>query len=169
MLDTVELRDGSRVWLQPMHADDAARLLQFHHSLSDETTQLRYFAVHPELSDAELHRFTHVDHRDREAIVATADNELIGVARFDRLDDPDAAEVAFVVADGWQGRGLGTLLFDSLRTRAREVGIARFEAETLPHNRRMLAVFHHCGLPIRSKVRDGVVHIVLDLDGGVNP
>lgn len=159
----VELRDGSRVRLHPMHAEDAERLLRFHHTLSPETTHLRFFTVHPELSPTELHRFTHVDHRDREAIVATAEDEIVGVARFDRLDDPADAEVGFVVADSWQGRGLGTVLFEALAQRAREVGIARFVADTLAYNRRMQAVFHHAGLPMTSGFRDGVVHAVVEL------
>ena len=98
-----------------MHADDAASLLRFHHTLSPETTHLRFFAVHPELSEAELHRFTNVDHRDREAIVATVADEIVGVARFDRLEVSTDAEVAFVVADSWQGRGLGALSVRSSR------------------------------------------------------
>jgi RimJ/RimL family protein N-acetyltransferase len=160
---SVGLRDGTTVDLHPMHADDAAALLRFHHRLSPETTNLRFFNVHPELSVAELQRFTHVDHRDREAIVAAFAGEIVGVARFDRLDDPLEAEAAFVVADSWQGRGVGVALFDRLAARAREVGIARLVADTMPHNRRMLAVFRHGGQDVRSSFRDGLVHVVIDL------
>ncbi len=161
----VELHDGTTVRMHQMHADDAAGLLRFHGTLSPETTNLRFFTVHPELSASELHRFTHVDHRDREAIVATVAEEIVGVARFDRLDDPLDAEVAFVVADSWQGLGLGGALFDRLAERAREVGIARFVADILPHNRRMQSVFRHSGRPVTSSFRDGVVHVVIDLAG----
>ena len=69
-----------------------------------------------------------------------------------------------MVADLWQGEGLGTALFHRLAARARELGVERFIAEVLPHNRRMLNVFHHSGLPChRPLCRDGVVHVVLDL------
>jgi RimJ/RimL family protein N-acetyltransferase len=159
----VELHDGTEARLHPMSASDAAGLLRFHSTLSPETTYFRFFTVHPSLSDRELHHFTHVDHTDREAIVATAGDEIIGVARFDRMQDPAEAEVAFVVADAWQELGLGTAMFRSLAQRAGEVAVARFVAEVLPHNRRMLAVFNHSGLPVRSEFRDGVVHLVLDL------
>lgn len=165
----IRLRDGTAVALHPMRADDAAPLLRFHESLSRETTHLRFFAVHPRLSASELHRFTHVDHRGREAIVATVDEAIVGVARFDRLDDPADAEVAFVVADSWQGKGLGSALFERLADRAREVGIATFVADTLPDNRRMQAVFHHAGLPVVSEFRDGVVRFAIDLTGGPIP
>jgi RimJ/RimL family protein N-acetyltransferase len=162
---TVTLVDGTEVGLHPMSSTDADALVRFHHTLSRETTYLRFFAVHPELSKREVEHFTNVDHRDREALVATVGSEIVAVARFDRMSGGDEAEVAFVVADSWQGHGLGTILFAQLADRARALGVRRFVADTLPHNRRMLAVFHHAGLPCRSSLQDGVVHVVLDLDG----
>ena len=146
---TYDVLRFTRTWfcveIVAMRPADATRLVRFHHTLSRETTYLRFFSFHPELSTDELYRFTHVDHRDREAVVAVADREIVGVARFDRVDDSTDAEVAFVVADSWQGRGLGTRLFEHLARRARDVGIDRFVADTLAHNRPMLAVFHHAG------------------------
>jgi GNAT superfamily N-acetyltransferase len=160
---SVTLRDGRVVELHAMRVDDAAGLLQFHHGLSMETTYRRFFAVHPELSAPELERFTHVDHHDREAIVATVGDEIVGVARFDRLIDPEEAEVAFVVTDRWQGNGLGSALLDRLVQRARAEGVSRLVAETLADNWRMVAVFTDAGLPVRIAHRDGVVHVELDL------
>ncbi len=157
------LPDGSVVTLVPMGPADAQRLVRFHSGLSPETVYRRFFSFHPELSPTELYRFTHVDHRDREAIVASDGSEIVGVARFDREDDPTAAEVAFVVADPWQGRGLGSVLFQRLADRARAAGVQRFVADTLPDNLRMLAVFHHAGLPCTSRSSDGVVHLELAL------
>jgi len=159
----IQLRDGTEVHLHAMRGDDADALLRFHHQLSPETTFLRFFSVHPELSDGELERFTHVDHQDREAIVATVDDKIVGVARFDRIPGGRDAEAAFVIADLWQGGGLGSALFDRLAARARELGVERFTAEVLPHNRRMLNLFHHSGLFVTARLRDGTVHVVLDL------
>lgn len=160
---TVTLRDGTSVAVRPMHADDEERLVRFHRTLSGDTTYLRYFSPHPELSSDEVHRFTHVDHRDREAIVAIVDDEIVGVARFDRMQHGPDAEAAFVVADAWQGRGLGSALFTCLAHRAVALGVERFTAETLPRNRRMLAVFTHAGLPHTTSFADGVVDVVIDL------
>jgi RimJ/RimL family protein N-acetyltransferase len=157
------LTDGTTVKLSPMRASDAADLVRFHHTLSTETTYLRFFSVHPELSVAEVDRFTNVDHHDREAIVARIGGAIVGVARFDRIDDTDQAEVAFVVSDQWQGHGLGTMMFAALADRAREMGITGFVAETLPHNAKMLRVFHDAGLPVSSQFREGVVHLVIQL------
>jgi GNAT superfamily N-acetyltransferase len=159
-----ELRDGTVVMIEPMHRTDALRLEDFHSTLSAETTRLRFFHLHPELSEREIHRFTHVDHQDREALVAVHDGRIIGVARFDRMGDESTdAEVAFVVADAWQGRGLGSVLFRRLAARALELGVRRLVAETLFRNRRMLAVFRHAGLPRVETIEGDVVRVVLDL------
>jgi GNAT superfamily N-acetyltransferase len=158
------LRDGSVVTLVPMTPADAERLVRFHSGLSPETVYRRFFSFHPELSPDELYRFTHVDHRDREAIVASDGTEIVAVARFDRSPDPAVAEVAFVVADPWQGRGLGSVLFRRLAERARAVGVRQFAADTLAENGRMLAVLHHAGVPCTSSHAEGVVHLTLDLD-----
>ncbi len=160
---TVVLRDGSEVAVVPMEATDSARLMRFHRALSEETTYMRFFFFHPELSERETHHFTHVDHRDREALVAVASDEIVAVARFDRFVGTTEAEVAFVVADSWQGRGIGSLLFDRLAELARECDVTRFVADTLSANKHMLAVFHHAGLPVVERVSDGVVHLVLEL------
>ena len=162
--DGVVLRDGTAVEFVVMRPEDAERLLRFHETLSSETTYLRYFSFHPELRPQELYRFTHVDHRDREAVVAVVAGEIVGVARFDRLETPAEAEVAFVVADSWQGRGLGTLLFERLAQRARRLGIERFIAQTLAHNTRMLSVFHHTGLPVTHRRDAEIIHLVIDLE-----
>ena len=160
---TVVLRDGSSVAVVAMQATDSDRLMRFHGTLSPETTYSRFFLFHPELTAEEVHRFTHVDHRDREALVAVVGDEIVGVARFDRLDDPEEAEVAFVVADSWQGRGIGSLLLERLAAAAVEGGVRRFVAETLAQNRRMLTVFRHAGLPSTERVEQGVVRVTLQL------
>jgi GNAT superfamily N-acetyltransferase len=162
--ETVRLRDGTTVAVLPMGPEEADRLVRFHGTLSAETTRRRFFSVHPELSPDEVHRFTHVDHVDREAVIAVADGEIVAVARFDRLADRHDAEVAFVVADSWQGRGLGSVLFRHLVERARELGVRRFVAETLAHNVAMLALFRHAGLPITERHGGGVVDVALELD-----
>ena len=159
------LRDGTPVELRPMLVSDGPRLVRFHSTLSGDTTYLRFFSFHPELSATEVHHFTHVDHHDREAAVAVVAGEIVAVARFDRVGDGSSAEVAFVVSDAWQGRGLGGLLFARLAERARHLGIERFMAQTLAHSHRMLRVFARCGHPVVTRARDGVVDVEIDLTG----
>lgn len=159
----VVLGDGSCIRIRPIHRTDAGRLVRFHHSLSPDTTRSRFFTFHPELSPKELDRFTHVDHVDREALVALVDDEIIGVARYDRGLGTNVAEVAFVVTDDWQGRGVAKALFTALAARARAAGIEQLDAITLPDNRRMLRVFRATGLVTRSAFDDGTVHVTMDL------
>lgn len=156
-------RAGLRV--VAMTPERAAALVRFHDALSASTTRSRFFAVHPHLSAEEVRRFTCVDHVDREAIVALdGDDEIVAVARFDRLrPGSPVAEVAFVVADGWQHHGVGAALFARITALAAERGIARLVADTLVGNRAMRAVFRHGGHPVLESFRDGVVHVSIDL------
>ena len=158
------LADGRVVQIRPIDPGDADRLVRFHESLSPETTRLRFFSFHPHLTDAEVARFTTVDHHDREALVAAAGDDLVGVARYDRLEPTRDAEVAFVVSDRWQGSGVGSLLLEHLAARARAEGLQRFVAETLSENRRMLQVFAASGLVANRSWEHGVAHLVMSLD-----
>jgi acetyl coenzyme A synthetase (ADP forming)-like protein len=153
--------DGGTVHVRPIAATDGDRLREFHAGLSPETIHNRFFSPHPQLSDTEVERFTHVDHQDRVALVATLGSHIVGVARFDRLADPSAAEAAFVVADEHQGRGVGALLLEHLAAAARERQVTRFEATVLPTNRRMLAVFASAGFEESTRFESGVVQVEL--------
>lgn len=159
----VAVRDGRTVRIRPINPDDGDRLADFHRSLSDETVYFRFFAPYPELTERDVHRFTHVDHVDRVALVATVGGELVGVGRYDRVNDTDA-EVAFVIRDDHQGRGLGSVLLEHLAAAARERGITRFVAEVLPSNRRMLATFEEAGYHPTHKLEDGVVMLTFDIE-----
>ena len=159
----VAVRDGRTVRIRPITPDDEERLAAFHRSLSDETVYMRFFAPYPELTERDVHRFTHVDHFNRVALVATVGGELVGVGRFDRIDLRDA-EVAFVIRDDHQGRGLGSVLLEHLAAAARERGVRRFVAEVLPTNRRMLATFQDAGYQPTHHLEDGVVSLSFDIE-----
>jgi acyl-CoA synthetase (NDP forming)/RimJ/RimL family protein N-acetyltransferase len=160
----VVLRDGSTTHVRPIRPTDADALQAFHVAQSEHSTYLRFFAHLSRLSERDLARFTVVDHEDRVALVAvTADDEIIGVARYDRID-PDVAEVAFNVADAHHGRGLGSVLLEHLAAAARERGVRRFTAEVLPQNGRMIAVFREAGYVVRQSMEDGVVTVGFAID-----
>ncbi len=161
------LADGGLVHVRPIRPSDASALVAFHAGLSPETVRYRFFATHPVLSDAEVERFTTVDHVARVALVAELAGELAGVARYERLPShPDRAEVAFVVGDRHQGRGIGTLLLEHLASAARERGIATFVAETLADNARMLDVFRRAGFDEQAHLDDGAVRVELLIEPG---
>jgi RimJ/RimL family protein N-acetyltransferase len=162
-LGTAVLLDGTRVGIRPIEPSDAADLVVFHDSLSRESTRMRFFTLHPHLSEREVERFTTVDHHDRQALLAVAEGRIVGVGRYDRCG-PDEAEVAFVVADAWHGRGVATILLDRLAHQAREEGISRFVADTLADNQAMRDVFSHWGRVVRTSMEAGVFHVELALD-----
>lgn len=148
---------GLRYHVRPIRPEDAPRLVRLHARLSTRSVYLRFFSVHPTLSDAEVARFTVVDYERRLALVATVGDEIIGVARYDRAPGDSEAEVAFVVDDVHQHRGVGSELLDQLADAALARGVTTFRAETLAENRTMLDVFHHAGFPVTSSTASGVV------------
>jgi acetyl coenzyme A synthetase (ADP forming)-like protein len=115
------------------------------------------------LSDAEVDRFTNVDCVDRVALVVERSGHIVAVARYDRPPGSDEAEVAFVVQDEFQGRGLGTVLLEHLASIARRHGIRRFTADTLSDNHRMLSVFRETGFARKYSRASEVVSVVLDI------
>lgn len=158
-------RDGSALHVRGITPEDAAALQTLHTSQSEASRVFRFFTPKGPLTDEELRHFTHVDGRQRVALVVTepgTDAPLLAVARYDRFGDD--AEVAFNVSDSQHGRGLGSLLLDHLATIGRDNGIVRFVADVLPTNGRMLAVFKDVGYTITARTEDGVVGVVLDLE-----
>ena len=162
----ITLRDGTDVRMRAMQPDDADRLQQFHSRLSLDTIVLRYFRVAPVLYSQEAWRLTHLDYDNRMALVATTgagdDEHIIGVVRYERVT-ATAGELAFVIEDCWQGRGISTRLLASLLAYARERGFERMTAITLSTNMRMRAVLAHAGFPHTSSYADGCLNFTLDL------
>lgn len=160
----VVLRDGSTGHLRPISPLDADAVQAFHMRQSQASIYLRFFTYKSSLSAKELKRFTEVDHMERVAFVVTRGEDIIGIGRYDRLDDPDAAEVAFNVSDAYQGKGLGSILLEHLAAAARENGIRRFTAEVLPENRKMITVFAEAGYEVDRHFDDGVVELTFNID-----
>ncbi|WP_104179443.1 GNAT family N-acetyltransferase [Arthrobacter sp. B0490] len=160
----VVLRDGGTGHLRPISPSDADAVQAFHVRQSQNSIYLRFFTYKAKLSAKELKRFTEVDHRDRVAFVITRGSDIIGIGRYDRLDDPLEAEVAFNVSDHHQGRGVGSILLEHLAAAALENGIRRFSAEVLPENRKMITVFADAGYEVARHFDDGVVMLSFDID-----
>jgi succinyl-CoA synthetase alpha subunit/GNAT superfamily N-acetyltransferase len=160
----VVLVDGGTVRVRPIEPQDGPALVAFHERLSPESAHGRFFSAKRTLTDAEVERFTHVNHEARVALVAELGDRLVGVARYDRATQGCEAEVAFVVADEHQGRGIGTVLLEHLAAAARERGITRFVADTLAGNRRMLEVFATAGFDERTSTEAGVVRVELAIE-----
>ena len=166
------LRDGATAHIRPIVPADADLLRAFYDRVSDESKYYRFFAPYPRLSDRTW-PVTQVDYRDRLALIVLVGGDMIAVGRYERTSHSDA-EVAFLVEDGYQGRGLGQLLLEHLAQTAREHGITRFTAEVLPDNRKMIAVFTEAGYHVarvrgrrdRGGVRDRADRHVVRRDAG---
>ena len=159
----VVLRDGTVAHVRPIRPSDTDGLHRFHSGQSDESIYLRFFAPLRRLSDADVHRFTHVDYVDRVALVVTLREDIVGIGRYDRID-ARSAEVAFNISDHYQGKGIGSVLLEHLAAIARDVGITRFTAEVLPQNRKMLSVFSDAGYDVTRHIEDGVVEVGFDIE-----
>lgn len=156
----VLLSDGTTVQLRPIRPADAPGIVAMHSRFSERTRYLRYFSPYPRIPERDLRRFVNVDHHDREAFVVLASDQIVAVGRYERLGPAATeAEVAFVVEDAYQGRGIGSVLLEHLADAARRVGIPTFVAEVLPANNAMLRVFADFGYQVRRQFADGVVHL----------
>ncbi|MGW5098016.1 bifunctional acetate--CoA ligase family protein/GNAT family N-acetyltransferase [Streptomyces nodosus] len=168
----VVLRDGGTARIRPITVDDAERLVHFYEQVSDESKYYRFFAPYPRLSAKDVHRFTHHDFVDRVGLAATVGGEFIATVRYDRTGPEglpaaapsDEAEVAFLVQDAHQGRGVASALLEHIAAVARERGIRRFAAEVLPANTKMIKVFTDAGYQQKRHFEDGVVRLELDLE-----
>ncbi|GGS67068.1 GNAT family N-acetyltransferase [Planobispora rosea] len=158
----VVLSDGGTAHVRPIKPADADRLRAFYSRLSEESIYFRFFGPRPRLSDREVTWFTTVDYVDRVALIATIGTEMVAVIRYDRIE-PGEAEVAFLVEDAHQGRGVASVLLEHLAETARENGIAKFVADVLPANQKMMAVLKQAGYTAQSRFADGVVRMTLDL------
>ena len=159
----VILRDGRTAQIRPIRPEDAGLLEEFYARVSDESKYYRFFSPMPNLSARDVHRFTHVDHHDRVGLVMISQQQIIGVGRYDVVE-PREAEVAFLVEDQHQGRGIGQLLLEHLVQAGRDNGIERFIAEVLPDNHRMIQNFRDAGYRIASGYADGVITLEFSID-----
>src|SRR4028118_925894 len=152
----VLLLDGGAARLRPIRPDDADKLVEFYARVSPESKYMRFFAPYPQLSDRDVDRFTHVDNDNRVAFVLTIRGDIVAVSRYDKLENGEA-EVAFLVEDAHQGRGVAQVLLEHLAEAGRERGVTRFLAEVLPDNARMIQVFKDAGYRVAGGYKDGVL------------
>lgn len=159
----VLLRDGRTAHIRPIQPEDAELLVEFYARVSDESKYYRFFSPMPHLSERDVKRFTQVDYVTRVAFILTVAGEMIAVGRYDTIE-PGKAEVAFLVEDKHQGRGIGQLLLEHLAQAGRERGIERFVAEVLPDNQAMIHTFKDAGYQVTSVYDEGVMELEFRID-----
>jgi GNAT superfamily N-acetyltransferase len=149
------------VRVRPVRPDDEEALVALFDRLSVRTVYQRFFAPYPRLPRAWYRDFANVDYERRFGLVAErfeADGpHLLGVAQWEPGDAPDVAELALLVEDAWQGRGLGVLLFEELLRIARSRGYRMFTADVLAENQRMLNLLRATTTIVSSSIEQGVM------------
>ena len=156
----VVLRDGSTLHVRPLEPADEDALHDFFSALSPDSRAFRFLSLGVNLRAAARHA-AEVDGRDRVGLVAIGpDGRIVAHAMYVRVD-PESAEVAFAVADAWQGHGLGTVLLGLVAESPAARGIPQFVALVRADNRRMVEVFRESGFPASVRARSGVVEVEL--------
>jgi acetyltransferase len=160
--------DGTVLHLRPLRPDDLDREVAFIAGLSQQTLYYRLQYSSRSVSREDAARLLELDYRDRMAVGALSgaapDETIVGVSRYARIDGSDQAECAIVVADAWQGRGVGTELMRSLAQAARASGIRTLVGSSLGENQRIHAWARRFGFEVRTEpYSGGQVRITVDL------
>jgi acyl-CoA hydrolase/N-acetylglutamate synthase-like GNAT family acetyltransferase len=157
---TMLLAEGTQISLRPIHPTDEPRMRNLFYELSQQTLYYRFMSDLKRIPRKQIQDFVYIDHRKDIAMVATvpeAEGEkLIAIGRYYLDPTTNMAEVAFVVHDDWQRRGLGTFLFNHLVKIARRNGIRGFTAEVLSQNKAMQSVFDQSNCKTQSHLEEGV-------------
>ena len=160
---SVVLADGETGYVRAIAPGDAPALLAFHERQPRENLYRRFFSPKPTLTETELRHFTEVDFVDRVALVLEIHGEFAAWASYEKWPGRGDADVAFMVDDGHQGKGIATLLLEHLAAIARSNGINRFTADVLADNRPMLGVFSKAGWPVQRHFDSGVIELEFPL------
>jgi len=160
------LDDGTPINIRPMHPTDENRVRGLFQSLSEQTKYYRFMSRITRVPQKQIQNFVYIDYRSEMAIVGTipeADGDrIIAIGRYFIDPRTNRAEVAFVVQDEWQNRGIGTFMFKLLIKLARQNGIEGFSAEVLIENKAMMAVFYKGDCKISSSTEGRVRSVSMD-------
>ena len=164
------LKDGTRVAIRAIRPADGTRLAEAFRLLEKDSIYTRFFNFRGDPSDAEIERAVNVDFVREVALAVTTETvrgeTIIATGRYFAIDAPGIerpAELAFVVEEDFQGRGIASRLLAHLAALARSQGLTQFEADVLSQNSPMLAVFKRCGFPVRQRRDGSVLHVTLAL------
>jgi len=160
------MKDGNSVTLRPIRPEDEPAMVHFHETLSERTVYLRYFHLmnlEQRTQHERLTRICFIDYDREMALVAerrnpdTGASEILGVGRMMKLHGTNEAEVAVVVSDKWQGRGLGKELLARLLVVGGDEKLSKLTADILPDNREVMRICEKLGFTLKHSLDDEVV------------
>jgi acetyltransferase len=165
-------KDGAEITIRPIRPEDEPYMVRFHETLSERTVYFRYLEMlhlTQRIAHERLTRICFIDYDRQMALVAerrhpqTGLREILGVARFNRLQAPEEAEFAVVISDAAQGKGLGTEMLRRLLEVARQEGVKRLTAEIHPENTAMIHVCEKLGFKLDYQMGDPTVSVEVQL------
>lgn len=165
------LQDGLKLRLRELRSDDRARLNAFLARCSAESIRTRFFRPIREFSDALLDQLMAADGRRHLALIITQgegeNEEIVAEGRAAaEAERPQIADIAFLVQDELQRRGIATRLLAELTARACSNGFTHLSADVLADNRAMLALIRKTGRRLASTISYGVIHFEIPLTCG---
>jgi len=161
------MKDGTAVTIRPIRPEDEPLLVRFHETLSERTVYLRYFHLmnlEQRTTHERLTRICFIDYDREMALVAvrrnpeTGESDVLGVGRLMKIHGTEEAEIAALISDNWQGRGLGKELLSRLLLVAANEKLARVVADILPDNRGVMRICEKLGFNLKHSLDDEVVH-----------
>ncbi len=167
-LETVKsFKDGLEIRFRPIKASDEDMMRRLFYQFSDESKYLRYFARVSTMPHQEMQKYVNIDYRSTLSIVGIVSKnrseEIIAEARYSYYPKEKTYELAFIVDEEYQGKGISTFMAEYLVKIARERGLAALCANVLPENKKMLQVFNKVSAEHTSKFSDGVVSVTFKL------
>ncbi|MCJ7693005.1 MAG: GNAT family N-acetyltransferase, partial [Sedimentisphaerales bacterium] len=161
------LREGTEIFFRPVKPTDEAELSEMLYSLSEQSVKTRYMAHTMAFPHKDVQQLTNIDYRQDISIVGTvpgvSGEHVVALAQYFLDPKTRAAEVAFIVQDEWQQKGMGTLLLDYLIQIAKSRGVKRFYAKVMPINKPMLTIFYNSGYKVNTEFDGDVYSIMYDL------
>lgn len=163
----ITLQDSSTIHIRPIQRDDEEKMLALFRRFSPRTIYLRFHGFISEMPRERVKRFCTIDYDNSFALVATVgegiEKIIIAVCRYYRLPKKDTAELAIVVEDAYQDKGIGTHLLKQLVTIARENGIRIFEGYVLAENQKMIQMLKDSGFQESGELEQGVYQAVIHI------
>ena len=165
------LNDNESIHMRPVLPTDEDMMRELFYACSEHTLYHRFFAKMKSMPHRKLTKFVNIDYVNNMALVSVAREDehemIVAVGRYSLDKATNAAEMAFIVRDDWQGKGLGVAMFNQLLEVARKRGIVKFTADVLHDNARMLHIFHKCApTTIKSRLESGVYHLSFSVKPG---
>jgi len=161
------LRDGTEIFFRPIKPVDEAPLSEMLYSLSEASVRTRYMTRTMAFPHKDVQQLTNIDYKDNLAIVGVvpgiSGEDIVAIAQYYLDPKTKSAEVAFLVQDEWQKKGMGTFLLDYITQVAKQRGVKRFYAKVLPDNRPMLAIFQNSGYRVNVEFDGDVYSVAYDL------